>query len=77
MTLPTEPGIWATCEVTNTFHADLSHEGGRRIATLPVEFTRRGTVAIDVTAEGVPRGPSCRNGPLRRSPRRTLGVRVR
>jgi hypothetical protein len=58
-------------------HADLAPERGRRLVTLPVGFSRRGTVAIDVTAEGLPLSPTCRRGPLRRSALRTLGVRVR
>jgi hypothetical protein len=55
----------------------LAPEGGRRVVTLPVDFMRHGTVAIDVTADGVPSSPRCNTGPLRRSPLRTLGVRVR
>jgi hypothetical protein len=63
-------------------HADLSPEsprgeGGRRVVTLPVSFARRGTVLVDVTAEGLPRSKRCSTGPLRRSALKTLVVRVK
>jgi hypothetical protein len=63
-------------------HADLvdarpHRDGGRRVVTLPVSFTRRGTVGVDVTAEGLPLSPRCRRGPIRRSAPKTLVVRVR
>jgi hypothetical protein len=63
-------------------HADLvdarpRRDGGRRVVTLPVGFTRRGTAAIDVTAEGLPLSPRCNAGPLRRSAAKTIVVRVR
>jgi hypothetical protein len=53
-------------------------DGGRRVVTLPVRFARRGFVAIDVTAEGLPLSRRCGTTPVpRRSELRTLGVRVR
>jgi hypothetical protein len=63
-------------------HADLVHArprraGGRRVVTLPVGFTRRGIVAVDVTAEGLPLSPRCNTGPIRHSAPKTLVVRVR
>lgn len=66
-----------------TVHADLvptrpRQAGGRRVVTLPVRFTRRGTVAVDVTAEGLPLSRRCgKTPPLRRSATKTLTVRVR
>jgi hypothetical protein len=66
-----------------TVHADLvptrpRRAGGRRVVTLPVRFTRRGTAAVDVTAEGLPLSRRCgKNPPLRRSATKTLIVRVR
>lgn len=64
-------------------HADLvrprtRRAGGRRVVTLPVRFERRGTVGVDVTAEGVPLNRRCgKHPPLRRSDAKTLVVRVR
>jgi hypothetical protein len=64
-------------------HADLvrprtRRAGGRRVVTLPVRFERRGTVGVDVTAEGVPLSRRCgKRAPLRRSDPKTLVVRVR
>jgi hypothetical protein len=63
-------------------HADLApartlRERRRRVVTLPIDFGRRGTLGIDVTAEGVPLNKRCSSGPLRRSATRTLFVRVR
>jgi hypothetical protein len=63
-------------------HADLAPEsprgeGGRSVVTLPVSFARRGTVLVDVTAEGLPRSKRCSTGPPRRSALKTLVVRVR
>jgi hypothetical protein len=64
-------------------HADLvrprtPRAGGRRAVTLPVRFGPRGTVGVDVTAEGVPLSRRCGNHPpLRRSDPKTLVVRVR
>jgi hypothetical protein len=66
-----------------TVHADLvptreRRPGGRRVVTLPVRFTRRGTVGVDVTTEGLPLSRRCgKNPPLRRSATKTLVVRVR
>jgi hypothetical protein len=63
-------------------HADLApsptrREGGRRVVTLPVRFGRRGTVGVDVTAEGLPLHGRCGKAPpLRRSALKTLVVRV-
>lgn len=59
-------------------HADLVETsplraGGRRVVTLPVSFTRRGTVGVDVTAEGLPLSRRCgERPPLRRSAAKTL-----
>jgi hypothetical protein len=64
-------------------HADLvetrpRRAGGRRVVTLPVSFPRRGTVGVDVTAEGVPLSRRCGARPLlRHSATKTLVVRVR
>jgi hypothetical protein len=64
-------------------HADLvrpraRRAGGRRVVTLPVRFERRGTVGVDVTAEGVPLSRRCgKNPPSRRSDPKNLVVRVR
>jgi hypothetical protein len=64
-------------------HADLidarpRRNGGRRVVTLPVSFTRRGTAGVDATAEGRPRSKRCgARPPLRRSAPKTLVVRVR
>jgi hypothetical protein len=64
-------------------HADLvrpatRRAGGRRLVTLPVRFGRRGTVGVDVTAEGVPLSQRCgEHPPPRRSDAKTLVVRVR
>jgi hypothetical protein len=64
-------------------HADLvgarsKREAGRRVVRVPVRFTRRGTVGVDVTAEGHPLDRRCGdNPPLRRSAPRTIAVRVR
>ena len=64
-------------------HADLvqtspRRAGGRRVVTLPVRFTRRGAVGLDVTAEGLPLSRRCgKRPPLRRSAPKTLVVRVR
>lgn len=64
-------------------HADLARPrtrraGGRQVVTLPVRFARRGTVGVDVTAEGVPLSRRCGKHPLpRRSDPKTLVVRVR
>jgi hypothetical protein len=78
-------GYIGSVEVTvfpRTVHADLVRprtpaEGGRRVVTLPVSFTRRGTVGVDVTAEGRPLDARCgKNPPLRRSAAETLVVRV-
>jgi hypothetical protein len=61
-------------------HADLAptsspREGGRRVVTLPVRFTRRGATGIDVTAEGVPLSGRCGERPvLRTSSPKTLVV---
>jgi hypothetical protein len=53
-------------------------DDGRRVVTLPIGFRRRGTVGVDVTAEGVPLSRRCgERPPLRRSAPRTLPVRVR
>jgi hypothetical protein len=63
-------------------HADLvepnpRRAGGRRVVTLPVTFTRRGTVGVDVTAEGVPLSRRCGARPLpRHSAPKTLVTRV-
>jgi hypothetical protein len=62
-------------------HADLAptrtvRESRRRVVTLPIAFARRGTLGIDVTAEGVPLSERCSSGPLRRSATKTLVVRV-
>ena len=52
--------------------------GGRRVVMLPVRFERRGTMGVDVTAEGVPLNRRCgKRPPLRRSDAKTLVVRVR
>jgi hypothetical protein len=64
-------------------HADLvdaspRRAGGRRVVTLPVAFTHRGAVGVDVTAEGLPLSKRCGGRPpLRRSGPKTLVVRVR
>lgn len=64
-------------------HADLPsprtrREGGRRAVTLLVRFAGRGTVGVDVTAEGWPLSPRCgKHPPVRRSAPKTLVVRVR
>jgi hypothetical protein len=64
-------------------HADLvpttpRRAGGRRVVTLPVGFTRRGTAGIDVTAEGVPLSRRCGARAVpRRSDAKTLVVRAR
>ena len=64
-------------------HADLvpttpRRAGGRRVVTLPVRFTRRGPVGVDVTAEGLPLSGTCgARAVLRRSAPKTLVVRVR
>ena len=66
-----------------TAHADLvpvrpRQAGSRRIVQMPVRFKRRGTTAIDVTAEGLPLSRRCGKAPpLRKSPPKTLVVRVR
>jgi hypothetical protein len=64
-------------------HADLvetspRRAGSRRVVTLPVSFTDRGTVGIDVTADGLPLSRRCGARPLlRHSATKTLVVRVR
>jgi hypothetical protein len=63
-------------------HADLAptpNASGRRwVVTLPVGFRHRGATFIDVTADGVPLSRRCGpRPPLRSSPLRTLGLRVR
>jgi len=62
-------------------HADLAptsrRDGGRQVVTLPVDFTRRGAVGLDVTAEGLPLSRPCRTGPPRDSAPKMLVVRVR
>jgi hypothetical protein len=56
----------------------MRRAGGRRVVTLPVRFGRRGTVAVDVTAEGLPLSRRCGRQPqLRSSDPKTLVVRVR
>ena len=51
---------------------------GRYVVTLPVGFTRPGTVGVDVIAEGVPRSRRCGARVfLRRSTPKTLTVTVR
>jgi hypothetical protein len=68
---------------TDSVHADLAptrprREGDRRVVTLPVRFGRRGTVGVDVTAEGLPLNRRCGKAPPpRRSAPKTLVVRVR
>jgi hypothetical protein len=50
----------------------------RAVVTLPVGFRRRGTAAIDVSAEGGPLSERCgARAVLRRSAAKTLVVRVR
>jgi hypothetical protein len=67
----------------HSVRADISRpgmrdDGGRLVITLPVRFTRRGTVGVDATAEGLPLSRRCGKPPaLRRSAPRTLVVRVR
>jgi hypothetical protein len=67
---------------TGAVHADLAplrirRDGGRRVGTLRVRFERRGTVGVDVTAEGVPLSRRCgKHPPLRHSAAKTLVVRV-
>jgi hypothetical protein len=64
-------------------HADLvgvwpRSRGGRRVVRLPLSFARRGTAAVDVTAEGLPLSRRCgKRSLLRRSAPKTLAVRVR
>lgn len=64
-------------------HADLAptrprSRGGRRVVTLPVSFTHRATVGVDVTADGLPLSRRCgAQAVLRRSAAKTLVVRVR
>lgn len=64
-------------------HADLvptspREAGGRRVVTLPVSFTRRGTIGVDVTVEGMPLSSRCGARPLLRdSAPKTLVVRAR
>lgn len=68
---------------TSHAHAELvqttpRRAGGRRVVTLPVRFTHRGVVGVDVTADGVPLRRRCGTRPLlRRSVTKTLVVRVR
>lgn len=75
--------VEATLGGRGTAHADLvparsPREAGRRIVRMPVRFGRRGTVGVDVTAEGRPLDRRCgKNPPLRRSAAKTLLVRVR
>jgi hypothetical protein len=64
-------------------HTDLvptypRRAGGRRVVTVPVRFTRRGIIGLDVTAEGAPLSSRCGDRPpFRDSAPKTLAVRVR
>jgi hypothetical protein len=53
-------------------------DGGRVVIALPVRFTRRGTLGVDGTVEGLPLSKLCGKRPaLRRSQPSAVAVRVR